>query len=69
MKNKKVVTPAVLSKKWAVDILFYLEVPAEFKAFEVWPESGVHTFYGHEAMYIKNFYLKYPDKKLNEKIK
>lgn len=59
----KVVTPAVLSEKWAVDILFYTEPPAEFTPFAVWPESGVHTFSGHESLYMESFYAKFPEKK------
>ena len=65
----EVVTPAVLSDKWAVDILFYAEVPKEFDAFAVWPESGVHTFSGHESTYMESFYNKFPDKKPNETLK
>jgi len=51
------------SDKWAVDILFYAEPPASFAPFEVWPESGVHTFSGHESLYMESFYKKFPDKK------
>ena len=69
IKDMEVVTPAVLSKKWAVDILFYAEPPAEFTPFEVWPESGVHTFSGHESTYMESFYNKFPDKKPNETLK
>ena len=57
----KVVTPAVLSDKWAVDILFYAEVPKEFAKYQVWPTSGVHTFSGHESLYMKAFCEKFPD--------
>jgi len=56
-------TPAVLSDKWAVDILFYAEPPASFAKYEVWPESAVHTFAGQEALYMENFYTKFPDKR------
>ena len=69
IKDMEVVTPAVLSDKWAVDILFYAEVPKEFEAFAVWPESGVHTFSGHESTYMESFYNKFPDKKPNETLK
>ena len=62
-------TPEVLSDKLAVDILFYSEVPKEFTPFEVWPESGVHTFSGHESTYMESFYNKFPDKKPNETLK
>ena len=69
IKDMEVVTPAVLSDKWAVDILFYAEPPAEFTPFAVWPESGVHTFSGHESTYMESFYNKFPDKKPNETLK
>ena len=69
IKDMEVITPAVLSDKWAVDILFYAEVPKEFTPFEVWPESGVHTFSGHESTYMESFYNKFPDKKPNETLK
>ncbi len=55
-------TPAVLSEKWAVDILFYTEPPAEFTPFEVYPNPcGVHTFSGDESLYLKSFCAKFPD--------
>jgi len=55
------ITPAVLSEKWAVDILFYAEPPAEFSKYEVWPASGVHTFQGCESLYMKAYCEKFPD--------
>ena len=58
----EVITPAVLSEKWAVDILFYTEPPAEFTPFEVFPKPcGVHTFSGDDSLYLKTFCEKYPD--------
>ena len=58
----EVVTPAVLSDKWAVDILFYAEVPKEFDAFAVYPNPcGVHTFSGDESLYLKSFCAKFPE--------
>ena len=59
------------SDKWAVDILFYAEVPKEFANHTVWPESAVHTFHGCESMYMENFYTKFPDKRptINETLK
>jgi len=66
LDGMEVVTPAVLSKKWAVDILFYTEPPTEFAKYAVWPESAVHTFHGCESMYMENFYTKFPDKKPND---
>jgi len=58
----EVVAPAVLSDKWAVDILFYTEPPAEFTPFEVWPEPmGIHTFSGDDSLYLKGYCEKFPD--------
>ena len=63
IEDMEVVTPAILSDKWAVDILFYVEPPAEFAKYQVWPTSGVHTFSGHESLYMESFYAKFPEKK------
>jgi hypothetical protein len=50
------------SDKWAVDILFYSEVPIEFEPFAVYPNPcGVHTFSGDDSLYLKTFCAKYPD--------
>jgi hypothetical protein len=50
------------SDKWAVDILFYSEVPKEFEPYEVFPNPcGVHTFSGDDSLYLKTFFNKYPD--------
>jgi hypothetical protein len=58
----EVVTPAVLSDKWAVDILWYTEPPAEFTPFEVYPEPmGIHTFSGDDSLYLKGYCEKFPD--------
>jgi hypothetical protein len=62
MDGMEVKTPAVLSDKWAVDILFYAEVPKEFEPFAVYPNPcGVHTFSGDDSLYLKTFCAKYPD--------
>jgi hypothetical protein len=62
MDGMEVVTPAVLSDKWAVDILFYSEPPASFAPFEVFPNPcGVHTFSGDDSLYLKTFCAKFPD--------
>jgi hypothetical protein len=62
MDGMDIVTPAVLSDKWAVDILFYSEPPIEFKPFEVYPNPcGVHTFSGDESLYLKTYCMKFPD--------
>jgi hypothetical protein len=58
----EVITPAVLSEKWAVDILFYAEPPAEFTPFEVWPNPmGIHTFSGDDSLYLKGYCAKFPE--------
>jgi hypothetical protein len=50
------------SDKWAVDILFYAEVPVEFEPYAVYPNPcGVHTFSGDDSLYLKTFCAKYPD--------
>jgi hypothetical protein len=62
MDGMEVKTKAVLSDKWAVDILFYAEVPKEFEPFAVYPNPcGVHTFSGDESLYLKSFCAKFPD--------
>ena len=50
------------SDKWAVDILFYSEPPAEFTPFEVWPDPmGIHTFSGDDSLYLKGYCEKFPE--------
>jgi hypothetical protein len=50
------------SDKWAVDILFYAEVPVEFEPYAVYPNPcGVHTFSGDESLYLKTFCAKFPE--------
>tara|TARA_R110002126_G_C10125949_1_gene468996 strand:+ start:35 stop:421 length:387 start_codon:yes stop_codon:yes gene_type:complete len=62
IKDMEVVTPAVLSEKWAVDILFYAEVPKQFDAFAVYPPPmGIHTFSGDDSLYLKAYCEKFPD--------
>ena len=62
VENMEVITPAVLSDKWAVDILFYAEPPAEFTPFEVLPPPmGIHTFSGDDSLYLQRYCEKYPD--------
>lgn len=58
----EVITPAVLSDKWAVDILFYTEPPKEFASYEVYPPPmGIHTFSGDDSLYLKSYCDKFPD--------
>jgi hypothetical protein len=62
LDGMEVVTPAVVSDKWAVDILFYSEVPVEFEPYAVYPNPcGVHTFSGDDALYLQTFCAKFPD--------
>jgi hypothetical protein len=50
------------SDKWAVDILFYAEVPKEFEPYEVWPDPmGIHTFSGDDNLYLVGYCAKFPD--------
>jgi hypothetical protein len=52
----------ILSDKWAVDILFYSEVPKEFEPFAVYPNPcGIHTFSGDDNLYLQTFCAKYPE--------
>ena len=52
----------ILSDKWAVDILFYAEVPTEFEPYEVWPDPmGIHTFSGDDSLYLSGYCAKFPD--------
>jgi len=62
IEDMKVIKPAVLSDKWAVDILFYSEPPASFAPFEVFPDPvGIHTFSGCDNLYLETFCTRYPD--------
>jgi len=62
LKDLEVITPAVVSDKWAVDILFYTEVPTEFEPYAVYPNPcGVHTFSGCDNLYLQSFCAKFPD--------
>ena len=62
VEGMKVIKEAVLSDKWAVDILFYTEPPAEFTPFEVWPDPmGIHTFSGDDNLYLVGYCAKFPE--------
>jgi hypothetical protein len=62
LKDMEIVTPAVVSDMWAVDILFYGEVPTEFEPYEVWPDPmGIHTFSGDDSLYLSGYCAKFPD--------
>ena len=54
--GEDITTPAVLSTKVAVDILWSAEPVATFASKQVWPAPcGVHTFAGWEAAYAADF--------------
>ena len=60
----EVITPAVMTGKWAVDILWEIEPIGAFKAKEKYPKGQVaHTFSGQEGMYKKELYRKFPELK------
>lgn len=61
-ENMQIITPAVVSDQWAIDILWYEEPKPDFTAFEVWPNPmGVHTFSGDDNLYLQGFCAKFPD--------
>lgn len=61
-ENMQIITPAVVSDQWAIDILWYEEPLPDFTAFEVWPNPmGVHTFSGDDNLYLQGFCAKFPD--------
>ena len=54
--GEEITTPAVLSNKVAIDILWSAEPVATFASKQVWPAPcGVHTFAGWEAAYAADF--------------
>lgn len=62
MDGMDVITPAVVSTQWAIDILWYEEPKPDFTAFEVWPNPmGIHTFSGDDNLYLEGFCAKFPD--------
>ena len=62
MDGMEIITPAVVSDQWAIDILWYEEPKPDFTAFEVWPNPmGVHTFSGDDNLYLQGFCAKFPD--------
>ena len=64
MEGMAIKTPAVLSNKFSVDILWN-ELPlVDFNKYEVFPSPcGVHSFSGLESQYEEKYYAKYPDKR------
>jgi hypothetical protein len=56
MNGMEVVTPAVLSPKWAVDIIWASEPLSEFAQYVVWPKrGGMHIFDGWEQIYNQEY--------------
>ena len=64
MEGMIIKTPAVLSNKFSVDILWN-ELPlTDFNKYEVFPSPcGVHSFSGLESQYAEKYYTKFPDKR------
>jgi hypothetical protein len=55
----EVVTPAVLSPLWAVDIIWATEPHPDFAPFVVWPSNiGKHIFSGWESDYEEQYALR-----------
>jgi hypothetical protein len=56
MNGMEVVTPAVLSTKWAVDIIWASEPLSQFAQYVVWPKNcGMHVFDGWEQIYNQEY--------------
>jgi hypothetical protein len=62
IEDGEVVTPAVLSPKWAVDIIWASEPLSEFAQYVVWPKrGGMHIFAGWESIYAQEYCKANPD--------
>lgn len=62
MNGMEIVTPAVLSTKWAVDIIWASEPLSEFAQYVVYPTPcGVHVFAGWESIYAQEYCKANPD--------
>jgi hypothetical protein len=62
MNEMEVVTPAVLSPKWAVDIIWASEPLSQFAQYVVFPKPcGVHVFAGWEQVYAQQYCAMNPD--------
>jgi hypothetical protein len=62
MNGMEVVTPAVLSTKWAVDIIWASEPLSQFAQYVVYPKPcGVHVFAGWESIYAQEYCKANPD--------
>jgi hypothetical protein len=62
MNGMEVATPAVLSPKWAVDIIWASEPLSQFAQYVVWPKrGGMHIFAGWESIYAQEYCKANPD--------
>ena len=62
IEDGEVVTPAVLSTKWAVDIIWASEPLSQFAQYVVYPKPcGVHVFAGWESIYAQEYCKANPD--------
>jgi hypothetical protein len=62
MNGMEVVTPAVLSPLWAVDIIWASEPLSQFAQYVVWPKrGGMHIFAGWESIYAQEYCKANPD--------
>jgi hypothetical protein len=62
IEDGEVVTPAVLSPLWAVDIIWASEPLSEFAQYVVYPKPcGVHVFAGWESIYAQEYCKANPD--------
>jgi hypothetical protein len=56
IEDGEIVTPAVLSPKWAVDIIWASEPLSQFAQYVVFPKPcGVHVFAGWESIYAQEY--------------
>ena len=56
IEDGEVVTPAVLSPLWAVDIIWASEPLSQFAQYVVYPKPcGVHVFAGWESIYAQEY--------------
>jgi hypothetical protein len=62
IEDGEIVTPAVLSPKWAVDIIWASEPLSQFAQYVVFPKPcGVHVFAGWESIYAEEYCKANPD--------
>jgi hypothetical protein len=56
IEDGEVVTPAVLSPLWAVDIIWASEPLSQFAQYVVYPKPcGIHVFSGWESIYAQEY--------------